>query len=117
MAHQNQQSLQFPILRSLEYLLKHPLSLGHQPPHTRALIRSLPLPPILWTPHHLFPHSQFKGDYQAAHLFWEVYRKHKQLATVSVCCISQTKNHMLQLNSSPFYLKPYEDWESQLRES
>lgn len=35
---------------------------------------------------------------------------------MSVCCISPTKNCMLQPNSSPFYQKPYEDWESQLRE-
>lgn len=63
---------------------------------------------------HRSPHSQFKGDCQAADLFWEAFRKQKQFATVSVCCISQTKYYMLKPNSSPFYQKPYEDWESQL---
>lgn len=61
-------------------------SLGHRvpPPHTSALTRSLPLPPLLWTPQHLLPHSQVKGGYQAAQLFWEVSTNRRQWGIGSV---------------------------------
>lgn len=59
--YQNQRRLQFCILWLVDYMLqphlKLLLCLGHQPPHTNALTRSLPLPPLLWTLQHLLPHS------------------------------------------------------------
>lgn len=70
--------------------LKLLLKLGHQPPHTDPLPRSAPASSV-WTLQHLFPPSLFNGCYQAARLFWEENKIHRQSNTVSVTVWIQIK--------------------------